>query len=135
MYLLDTDIILYNIKGDDIVKENLLLHYNDPIKISSVTLMELYYGAYKSKKIVSNLAKIKVLEATMDIIPIGQEIVEVFGILKSKLEKAGRPLDDFDLILAPTALSYNLTIVTNNEKYFKRVKELKIENWKNKVCN
>jgi predicted nucleic acid-binding protein len=129
MYLLDTDIIIYSLKANEIVKQNLQYHLNDPIKISAVTLMELYYGAYKSQKIESNLAKIKTIESSLDIVPISQELVEIFGLLKSNLEKTGKPLDDFDLILASTALSYNLILVTNNEKHFQRIDGLKIENW------
>lgn len=129
VYLLDTDIIIYSLKGNEIVRRNLRLHLNDPIKISAVTLMELYYGAYKSKRVASNLAKIKTIENTLEIISISRELVEIFGILKSNLEKAGKPLDDFDLILASTAMTHNLTIVTNNEKHFRRIDGLKIENW------
>jgi len=129
MYLLDTDIIIYSLKGHEIVRQNLQLHFHDPIRISAVTLMELYYGAYKSQKVESNLAKIKTLETSLEILSISQELVEIFGLLKSKLEKAGRPLDDFDLILASTALSHNLILVTNNEKHFQRIEELKTENW------
>ena len=62
MYLLDTDIILYSLKGHDAVRKNLQHHSQDPMKISIVTLLELYYGAYKSDKITSNLAKVKTLE-------------------------------------------------------------------------
>ena len=91
--------------------------------------MELYYGAYKSKKIANNLAKIKIIENTFEIIPVSRELVEIFGVLKSGLEKSGKPLDDFDLILASTAMSHNLTIVTNNEKHFGRIDGLKMENW------
>lgn len=129
VYLLDTDIIIYSLKGNEIVRRNLRLHLNDPIKISAVTLMELYYGAYKSKRVANNLAKIKTIENTLEIISISRELVEIFGILKSNLEKAGNPLDDFDLILASTAMTHNLTIVTNNEKHFRRIDGLKIENW------
>ena len=129
VYLLDTDIIIYSLKGNEIVRRNLRLHLNDPIKISAVTLMELYYGAYKSKRVASNLAKIKTIENTLEIISISRELVEIFGILKSNLEKAGKPLDDFDLILASTAMTHNLTIVTHNEKHFRRIDGLKIENW------
>ncbi len=129
VYLLDTDIIIYSLKGNEIVRRNLRLHLNDPIKISAVTLMELYYGAYKSKRVASNLAKIKTIENALEIISISRELVEIFGILKSNLEKAGKPLDDFDLILASTAMTHNLTIVTNNEKHFRRIDGLKIENW------
>jgi predicted nucleic acid-binding protein len=61
VYLLDTNIVIYCLKGHEIVTKNLRTHLNDPITISVVTLMELYYGAYKSQEIESNLAKIKTL--------------------------------------------------------------------------
>jgi predicted nucleic acid-binding protein len=57
MYLLDTDTIIYILKGNPVAENNLQRHYHDPIKISVITLMELYYGAYKSQKVTSNLAK------------------------------------------------------------------------------
>ena len=129
MYLIDTDTIIYCLKGNEVTKRKLELHLNDPIKISVITLMELYYGAYKSQKIENNLAKIKALETSLEVLPANQEIVEIFGMLKSKLEKTGKSMDDFDLILASTALSHNLIIVTNNTKHFQRVEGLKIENW------
>jgi len=99
MYLLDTDTIIYILKGNRVVENNLQRHYHDPIKISVITLMELYYGAYKSQKVTSNLAKIKTLQNSLEIIPLGQEIAEIVGIQKADLEKRGTSLDDFDLIL------------------------------------
>jgi len=129
MYLLDTDTVIYNFKGHDSVIKNLHVHIHDPIKISIVTLMELYYGAYKSQMIESNLAKIKALENALEIIPSGRESVELFGIYKSKLEKLGTPLDDFDLIIASCALANNMTLVTNNVRHFARIKGLKLTNW------
>jgi tRNA(fMet)-specific endonuclease VapC len=62
MFLLDTDTLIYSMKGKDAVQKNLLLHFNDPIMLNTITLMELYYVAYKSQKVTSNLAKIKTLE-------------------------------------------------------------------------
>lgn len=129
MYLLDTDTIIFSLKGHDVVIKNLQRHFHDSMKISVITLMELYYGAYKSKKVESNLAKIKTLETSLEIIPLGSEVVEVFGMCKAKLEKKGTPLDDFDLILASSALTHNLVLVTNNLKHFKKIEGLKIENW------
>ena len=129
MYLLDTDTIIFSLKGDETVKKNLQLHFHDSMKISVITLMELYYGAYKSKKVESNLAKIKTLETSLEIISLGSEVVEVFGICKAKLERKGTPLDDFDLILASCALTHNLVLVTNNLKHFMKIEGLKIENW------
>jgi predicted nucleic acid-binding protein len=91
--------------------------------------MELYYGAYKSQRVASNLAKIKALESAIEIIPLGKEVVEVFGMYKAKLERSGNPLDDFDLILAASALAHNLILVTNNIKHFRRFEGLKIADW------
>ena len=129
MYLLDTDILIYSLKGHEAVQQNLRNHLNDPLQISSVTLMELYYGAYKSQKMESNLAKVRKIENSLEIIPVSRETADIFGMLKAKLEATGMPLDDFDLILAATALSHNLILVTNNERHFKRIDGLKIENW------
>jgi len=129
MYLLDTDTIIFNLKGSLAVRKNLLLHINDPIKVSVITLMELYYGAYKSQKVTGNLAKIKTIEQSLEIIPVRIESVEIFGMLKSKLEKSASRLDDFDLIIAACALAHNLTLVTNNEKHFQRIEGLKLTNW------
>ena len=129
MYLLDTNIVIHCLKGHEIVNKNLRRHLNDPIHISVVTLMELYYGAYKSQKVESNLAKIKTLENSIEIIPLGKEVVEIFGMYKAKLERSGTPLDDFDLILAACAMTNNLVLVTNNTKHFKRIEGLKITDW------
>jgi len=129
VYLLDTDTVIYSLKGDPAVKKNLREHLHDPMKMSVITLMELYYGAHKSQKIASNLAKIKTLENSFEIVPISEKSAEVFGIIKAQLEKAGSPLDDFDLIIASCALSDNLMLVTNNVKHFQRIEGLKLTNW------
>jgi tRNA(fMet)-specific endonuclease VapC len=129
MYLLDADTLIYSLKGDPSVERNLRRHYNDPMKISVITLMELYYGAYKSQRVTSNLAKIRTLENSMEIIPLGQEIVEIFGRQKAQIERQGTPLDDFDLIVGCCALAHNLVLVTNNVKHFKKIESLKVTNW------
>ena len=129
MYLLDTDTLIYSLKGDSAVKKNLRDHFHDPLKLSVITLMELYYGAYKSQKTASNLAKIKTLELSFEIIPIGEESAEIFGMTKAQLEKAGLILDDLDLIIASCALTNNLVLVTNNVRHFQRIEGLKVTNW------
>lgn len=129
MYLLDTDTVIYSLKGEPAVEKNLREHFHDPLKMSVITLMELYYGAHKSQKIASNLAKIKTLEISFQVIPIGEESAEIFGMTRAQLEKAGSPLDDFDLIIASCALSNNLVLVTNNVRHFQRIEGLKLTNW------
>jgi predicted nucleic acid-binding protein len=129
MFLLDTDIVIYNLKGNANVQKNLLLHVHDVISISVVTLMELYYGAGKSQKPAANLAKVKMLEQSVSVLAIGLESAEIFGLLKSQLESEGKPLDDFDLLIAACAMSRNLTLVTNNINHFQRIDGLKLTNW------
>jgi predicted nucleic acid-binding protein len=129
MYLLDTDIVIYSLKGHSAVKKNLERNLHAALKISIVTLMELYYGAYKSQKVASNIGKIKRIEDAVEIIALGRESAEIFAMLKTDLEKSGIPLDDFDLILAACALSHDLVLVTNNVKHFQRIQGLKFENW------
>jgi len=75
------------------------------------------------------IAKVKRLEAEFDMIPTGNESAEVFGMLKSGLEKSGTRPDDFDLIIAACAMVHNLTLVTNNVAHFKRIEGLKLTNW------
>ena len=129
MYLLDTDIILYSLKGHPVLQENLRRHLNDPLQISIVTCLELYYGAYKSPQVTGNLAKVKRIEETLEVIPLGTEAAEIFGRLKAQLEIKGTRLDDFDLMIAACALTHNLTLVTNNEMHFRRIDGLKVTNW------
>jgi len=129
MYLLDTDTLIYNLKGNDSIKRNLELHLEDPIKISVITLMELYFGAYKSEKVAGNLAKIRRIENSFEIVSTGKESAQIFGMLKASLKKSGAPLDDFDLLIASCAMTHNLTLVTNNTKHFSRIDGLKLTNW------
>ncbi len=129
MYLLDTDTIIFSLKGHEAIKKNLQKHFEDPMKICVITLMELYFGAYKSEKVTGNLAKIRTIENAFEIISIGRESADIFGMLKASLEKSGTPLDDFDLIIASCALSHNLILVTNNIKHFDKVEGLRLTNW------
>ena len=129
MYLLDTDTVIYCLKGDQTVLQNLALHIQDPLRICSITLMELYYGAHKSKKKTSNLAKVRQIESAFDVVPVDRSMSETFGELKSALENRGVPLDDFDLVIASCALVHNITLVTNNIRHFQRVDGLKLDNW------
>jgi tRNA(fMet)-specific endonuclease VapC len=129
MYLLDTDTIIHNLKGNASVRSNLEKHINDSIRITSITLMELSYGAYKSKKVAANLAKIRTIEKALGIVTPGPESTEIFGLLKADLEKQGETLADLDLIIAACALANNLILVTNNTKHFSRIPGLKLENW------
>ena len=129
MYLLDTDTIIYSLKGNPAVQKNLEAHIDVQMSLSVITLLELYYGAYKSEKVASNLSKVKIIEKAFKIIPTGTEVLDIFGMIKADLERSGNPLDDFDLIIAACALAHNLTLVSNNTRHFERIPGLKLDNW------
>ena len=129
MFLLDTDIVIFALKGRPEVVGSLERHARSPMAMSAITLMELYFGAHRSKRVEANLARVRALEGSFRIMPADASIAATFGSLKAGLAAAGNRLDDFDLIIASTALAYNLTLVSNNERHFGRIEGLRLENW------
>ena len=129
-YLLDTNICVYWMKGDESIEQRSLEIGLGNIAISFITISELYYGAYKSQKINENISAIKKLASKLGIVHSNDEICKNFGKLKTELEKGGKIIDDADLFIAACALANNLILVTNNEKHFRRIENLKLENWR-----
>ena len=128
-YLIDTDIIIYSLKNYGHVNDNFIEYKNSPKSISVITYGELIYGARKSKYIEKNLAKVYRVSEIFPTLNISPSVMEIFGELKVSLEKSGKIIDDMDLLIASTALTHNLVLVTNYEKHFNRINGLEIENW------
>jgi tRNA(fMet)-specific endonuclease VapC len=128
-YLIDTDIIIYSLKGKTVVQNQFSQTENIPKAISVITYGELIYGAKKSKNIEKNLAVVYRIRELFPVIGIDKAIMETFSAVKVAVQKMGSPIDDMDLLIASTALTMNYSLVTNNEKHFGKIKGLKIENW------
>jgi tRNA(fMet)-specific endonuclease VapC len=128
-YLIDTDIIIYSLKGNTVVQNQFSLNQNIPKAISVITYGELLYGAKKSKNVEKNLAVIYRIKELFPIIGIDKAVMETFSVVKVNIQRIGSPIDDMDLLIASTAMTMNYTLVTNNEKHFSKIKGLKIENW------
>ena len=129
MHLLNTDTVVYSLKGHPVVKDNLKSHLNDSIKISNVNYVELYYDECKSQRVTANAAKVKTLGQSIEMVSINATVAETFGMIKASLEAGGNRLDDFDLAIAAAALANNLILETNNLDHFSRIDGLRIENW------
>ena len=129
MYLLDTDTVIYALKGQADVARNLALHADDPLGVSVITLMERYYGAFRSRQVAGNLARVRALEKAVRVWDLQADAAEVFGALKAQLESDGARLDDFDLEIAACALVHNLTLVSHNSAQFARVRGLRLDDW------
>ena len=128
-YLIDTDILIYSLKGNSTVTSNFMKHKSIPKSISVVSFGELVFGACKSQHPERNLATIRHLAELFPVIEISRSIMETFGEYKASLQKKGVAVADMDLLIAATALNLNMTLVTNNVKHFKKIPELPVENW------
>jgi predicted nucleic acid-binding protein len=121
--------LIYWSKGMPTVVRNIVEHGTRSLSASILSRAEPYYGAHRSQYVDKNIESIKKLTKEMKFISINENIEDLFGKHKANLRKDGNLIEDFDLMIAATALSHNYTLVTNNEQHFKRITELKIENW------
>lgn len=129
-YLIDTNIIIYSLKNDTQVNNNFQKNRNIPKLISVITYGELIYGARKSQFPERNMAVVKRIAEIFPIVSITPSIMDTFGEIKAYLEHKGKTIDDMDLLIASTAIAHNMILITNNEKHFKNIRSLQIENWR-----
>ena len=99
------------------------------IGVSTITVSELQYGAAKSKNRRLNKQRVEEFLSPLEILSYDEIAVGIYGNIRLQLEEFGEPVSPLDLLIAAQALSRNLGLITNNEKEFKRVKNLKIVNW------
>ena len=128
-YLIDTNIIIYSLKQHERVNEKLRETRTIPKSISVITYGELIYGARKSRHVEKNLAISYRVAELFPIIYVNRSVMDVFGEIKNNLARAGEILEDMDILIAATALSRNLILVTNDVGHFQRIGDLRIENW------
>lgn len=129
-YLLDTNIIIGHLRGQEIIDIKLI---KAGVGISIITYAELIYGAQKSQKPQKNTQLVNsfINDLYIKIIEINKSIAQIYGSLKAVLEKEGQKLDEFDLLIAATALACNIDLVTLNHKHFKRISGLSLYPTKN----
>jgi len=129
MYLLDTNILIYQIKGIARVSENIRAHADSHMCFSVVSYGELIYGACKSPNMQKKLRDAELLTELYPMVDVSSEIMECFGKTKALLERTGDIIPDSDIIIGCTARVMDFTLVTNNEKHLRRIPGLRIENW------
>jgi tRNA(fMet)-specific endonuclease VapC len=96
--------------------------------MSAISYAELLYGALRRGR-QELLGEIHRLARRMRVLPFDQVAAERFADLKADLERLGTPIAEADLRIAATALVNGLILVTGNERHFRRVPGLAIENW------
>ena len=102
----------------------------DEIAVSSITFAELQYGAAKSARPGWHQDLLAQFCAPLLILPFDDLAAESYGKVRATLEGAGTPIGPLDTLIASHALSLDVTLVTNNEREFRRVVGLRVENWR-----
>jgi tRNA(fMet)-specific endonuclease VapC len=101
----------------------------DDICISSVTLSELEYGAAKSGAPERNKMALAEFMTPIAVMPYDDRAAPPYGRIRAELEAQGQSIGPLDTMIAAHALSLGLIAVTSNEREFRRVPGLKVENW------
>jgi len=128
-YLLDTNICIYVInRRPSVVLAQFLAHEDEGIAISSISAAELHFGVRKSGS-ARNLRALENFLAPLMVLDFDLDAARVCGDLRAALERKGVPIGPYDTQIAAHALAAGLTLVTNNEREFKRVPGLALENW------
>ncbi len=129
-FVLDTDTCVYWLRGARRIEKRILTTGLQNVFITIITECELFYGAYTSAKTAMNLQLLRELRRKVGTIQTTPEVAPLYGQIKPDLERAGRTLDDADLLIGAIALASKGTLVTNNTSHFDGIPGLAIENWK-----
>lgn len=129
MYLLDSNICIYIIKEQPPqVIERFRQFQPQQIKLSTISICELAFGAEKSGSIKNKLALEKFF-TPFAIEPFDQSCIWHYAKLRHDLQSKGKVIGSLDMLIAAHALALDATLVTNNVKEFERIQHLKVENW------
>jgi len=128
MILLDTNIVIAFFNGNKSVLKK-ISEQIDSIALSVLVISELDYGAKASQKAKENLKKLYRFVDIVQVVPFDLECAKIFGTIKSKLRKLGKPTGEMDALIAATAMAHKAVIVTGNRKHFENIESLKFEIW------
>ena len=97
--------------------------------LSVITYGELLYGAAKSQRRVAALGRLRELVNLLPALSLPETAAEAYGTIRAQLEAKAEMIGNNDLWIAAHAVASGLTLVTNNESEFRRVRDLKVQNW------
>ena len=127
-YLLDTDSVSFALRGHGGVGARIRACHPSDLRISAITLAELRYGADRkgSKRLH---ALIDTFASSVEVVSFDEAAAAEFGRIGSILAERGRPIGEFDVLIAAHAVTLRCTLVTNNLRHFARVPGLSVESW------
>jgi tRNA(fMet)-specific endonuclease VapC len=129
-YMLDTNICIYLIKQQprEVIDKFQGIALGE-IAVSTVTVAEMMYGVEKSQYKEKNKTALQAFLAPLEIVDFDFAAAQQCGVVRANLEKIGKSIGAYDLMIAAHALSLDLVLVTNNEQEFQRIPDLIVENW------
>jgi tRNA(fMet)-specific endonuclease VapC len=122
-YLLDTNIVISFLRKDNEIVEK--IEELDEVYIPVTVIGELFFGAFKSKKVEENLQNISNLLENIPVLANSVDTARIYGELKNQLKEKGKPIPENDIWIAAIAKQYDLTVMTN-DIHFKEVEGLKL---------
>ena len=129
-YMLDTDTCIYflNQSSENIISKMKSLSLQD-IKLSTISVAELFYGAKKSRSRKRNRETVQSFAINFELIPFDEKCCQNYAKIRNNLGNSGSPIGPMDTLIASITIAHGFTLVTNNVKEFKRIKGLRMENW------
>ena len=129
-FLLDTNICIYirRKKPEEVLRRFRTLKHGEAV-FSVITFGELIYGAEKSAQRTAALELLRELAKVLPVMGLPETAAEAYGTIRAELERKGKMIGNNNLWIAAHAKAAGLTLVTNNEREFRRVRGLKVENW------
>jgi tRNA(fMet)-specific endonuclease VapC len=125
-FLLDTNIVIALLEGEDRVVSN--LDVAPEVFISVIVVGELLFGAAKSRRPAENTAKVERFATGRSILPCDLAVARAYGRLRQSLREKGRPIPENDVWIAATAACHELVLVTR-DRHFLDVDGLNVAEW------
>jgi len=120
MILLDTNVVVAFLNGDNLILKNIKEEINR-IALSSLVVAELDYGAKVSQRAKENLEKLYRFIEVVQVVPFDIECAKIFGTIKSKLRSIGKPTGEVNALIAATAMAYKAALATANRGFWGQV--------------
>jgi tRNA(fMet)-specific endonuclease VapC len=131
-YILDTNAVSALMRGDAAVVQRLSQVSRAQVGLPQPVVAEISYGIERlprSRRRDSLLARFDVIRAELPRAPWSDQVSEAFGDIKARLERAGKPVEDFDVAIAAHARAANAVLVTANTQHMGRIPGVVIEDW------
>lgn len=125
-YLVDSDWLINAFLGVPTAVNLLAQLRDDGLAVSIISYGELFEGAISAPKPENQLLRFRLFLGRLALLELDDPIMERFARIRAHLRRQGRLIPDLDLLIAATALHYDLILLTRNVRHFSRISELTI---------